>query len=254
MSADVFYRTSAVATGRRDGHARSEDAEALVAGANQICPYSNATRNNRCRPDRRLNPTLERSTAMQHYTSNSRAGQSQTWLRNYYAVRFAVAALWVASAFTVARGMPHIAVAMLIAYPLWDALANYIDARSNGGLATNRTQAINAIVSIVAAIGVAAAAKAGMNAMLAVFGSWALLSGLMQLATGVRRWKTYGAQWAMILSGAQSVLAGVFMVKIAAGVQVADTLARVAPYAGFGAFYFLVSTLDLSQGVTVGVI
>lgn len=46
MSADVFYRTSAVATGGRDGRARSEDAEALVAAANQICPYSNATRNN----------------------------------------------------------------------------------------------------------------------------------------------------------------------------------------------------------------
>ena len=50
----------------------------------------------------------------------------------------------------------------------------------------------------------------------------------------------------MILSGAQSVLAGVFMVKMATGAPVIDTLTRVAPYAGFGAFYFLVSALWLT--------
>src|SRR5690242_6510042 len=125
----------------------------------------------------------------------SAVATAQTWLRNYYAVRFAVAAGWVLAAFTLAKGMPHLAIAMLIAYPLWDALANLIDVRSNGGFRKNRTQAINSAVSILAAIGVAAGAANGMNAMLAVFGAWALLSGLMQLATGVRRWKTYGAQW-----------------------------------------------------------
>jgi len=181
---------------------------------------------------------------MQKQISNTSVGQ--TWLRNYYAVRFAVAAVWVLAAFTLAKGMPHLAIAMLIAYPLWDALANLVDARSNGGLSKNRTQAINSAVSILAAIGVAAGAAVGMNAMLAVFGGWALLSGLMQLATGVRRWKTYGAQWAMILSGAQSILAGIIMFKMALGAPVADTLIRVAPYAGFGAFYFLISAIWLT--------
>jgi uncharacterized membrane protein HdeD (DUF308 family) len=142
--------------------------------------------------------------------------------------------------------MPRLAVVMLVAYPLWDALANFVDARSNGGFSSNRTQAINVGVSILAAAGVAAGASVGMNAMLLVFGAWALLAGLMQLATGVRRWKRYGAQWAMILSGAQSVLAGVFMVKMATDGQVIDVLTRVAPYAGFGAFYFLVSALWLT--------
>lgn len=176
----------------------------------------------------------------------SKSGAGQAWLRNYYAVRFAVAAAWVAAAFTLAKGMPHLAVAMLIAYPLWDALANLADARSNGGFAANRTQAVNVGVSTLAAVGVAAGARLGMSAMLAVFGAWALLSGLMQLATGVRRWKAYGAQWAMILSGAQSTLAGLFMVKMATGGHVIDTLTRVAPYAGFGAFYFLISAIWLT--------
>jgi len=183
---------------------------------------------------------------MQQHVSNVRASQGQTWLRNYYAVRFAVAAVWVATAFTLAKGMPALAVVMLIAYPLWDALANLVDARSNGGLANNRTQAVNVGVSSLAALGVAAGAAIGMNAMLAVFGAWALLAGLLQLATGVRRWKRYGAQWVMILSGAQSVLAGVFMVWMAEGAPVIDTVSRVAPYAGFGAFYFLVSAIWLT--------
>ncbi len=183
---------------------------------------------------------------MQQQDSKITAGQGQTWLRNYYAVRFAVAAVWVAAAFTLAKALPPLAVAMLVAYPLWDAAANLVDARRNGGLANNRTQAINVAISTLAAIGLAAGAVVGMNAMLAVFGLWALIAGLLQLATGVRRWKTYGAQWAMILSGAQSMLAGVFMVKMATGAPVIDTLTRVAPYAGLGAFYFLISAVWLT--------
>jgi hypothetical protein len=182
---------------------------------------------------------------MQERISKTREGQGQTWLRNYYAVRFVVAAAWVAAAFTLAKALPPLAVAMLIVYPLWDAAANLADARFNGGLAKNRTQAINVGVSILTAIGVAAGAVVGMNAMLGVFGLWALVAGLLQLATGVRRWKAYGAQWAMILSGAQSALAGGFFAKMAAGAQV-DALTTVAPYAAFGAFYFLVSALWLT--------
>jgi osmotically inducible protein OsmC len=41
MSVNILYRTSAIATGGRDG-----DAQRLVDTAHQICPYSNATRNN----------------------------------------------------------------------------------------------------------------------------------------------------------------------------------------------------------------
>ncbi|HEY9235666.1 MAG TPA: DUF308 domain-containing protein [Phenylobacterium sp.] len=182
---------------------------------------------------------------MQDKVSQTRMAQRRTWLRNYYAVRFMAAAVWVVVAFTLAKALPPLAVVMLIAYPLWDALANLADARLNGGLAKNRTQAINVVVSLLTAIGVAVGGVVGMNAMLAAFGLWAFVAGLLQLATGVRRWKSYGAQWAMILSGAQSALAGAFFVKMAGGAQV-DTLTTVAPYAAFGAFYFLVSALWLT--------
>ncbi|WP_322417281.1 DUF308 domain-containing protein [Mesorhizobium huakuii] len=175
----------------------------------------------------------------------SRAPSSNGWLKNYYYLRFAVSAAWVAAAFTVAKSSPPLAAAMLVAYPAWDALANYIDARRTGGLGRNKSQLLNFAVSIVATVAVAIALGHSMNAVLSVYGVWATVSGLFQLLTAVRRWKTNGAQWAMILSGAQSALAGVFFVRMAGGTE-AIGIANVAPYAAFGAFYFLVSAVWLS--------
>ncbi len=49
----------------------------------------------------------------------------------------------------------------------------------------------------------------------------------------------------MVLSGAQSALAGGFFIKSAAA-PAAPVIAIVAPYAAFGAFYFLVSAILLA--------
>nr|WP_246688696.1 MULTISPECIES: DUF308 domain-containing protein [unclassified Mesorhizobium] len=173
------------------------------------------------------------------------APSSNAWLKSYYYLRFAVSAAWVALAFTVAKSNPPLAAIMLVAYPAWDALANYVDARRAGGLGRNRSQLLNVVVSLVAAIAIAIALALGMNAVLAVYGIWAIVAGAFQLLTAARRWKTSGAQWAMILSGAQSALAGLFFVKMAGGTE-AIGIANVAPYAAFGAFYFLVSAVWLS--------
>ncbi|MEI9406938.1 DUF308 domain-containing protein [Mesorhizobium argentiipisi] len=175
----------------------------------------------------------------------NRAQSSSDWLKSYYYLRFAVSAAWVAVAFTAAKSVPPLAAVMLVAYPLWDALANYVDAQRSGGLGRNQSQLLNFVVSIVTAIAVAIALGRSMNAVLAVYGVWAVVSGAFQLVTALRRWKTNGAQWAMILSGAQSALAGLFFVKMAGGAE-AIGIANVAPYAAFGAFYFLVSAVWLS--------
>jgi hypothetical protein len=167
------------------------------------------------------------------------------WLKTYYYLRFAVSAVWVALAFTVARAVPPLAAAMLVAYPAWDALANYLDASRSGGLTRNKSQMLNFVVSIATAVAVAATLPQGMHAVLQIFGVWAVLSGLFQLITGVRRWKSFGAQWAMILSGAQSGLAGAFMLSKAAG-PAPVSIADIAPYAAFGAFYFLISAVSLT--------
>jgi hypothetical protein len=49
----------------------------------------------------------------------------------------------------------------------------------------------------------------------------------------------------MILSGMQSILAGGFMLKMAGGSELVG-IANIAPYAAFGAFYFLVSAVWLT--------
>lgn len=161
-------------------------------------------------------------------------------LARYYLVRAIVAGAWVAAAVAISRSSGTAAALLLVSYPAWDALANWFDAHGSGGLRTNPTQALNVAVSVVAAIAVAVALPLSMNAVLAVFGIWAIAAGLAQLITGVRRWRTFGAQWAMILSGAQSMLAGVFFAAQAGHARI-PTILDVAPYAAFGAFYFLVS-------------
>lgn len=173
------------------------------------------------------------------------AASSSDWLKRYYFLRFGVSVAWVAAAFVIGQSAPPIAAILLIAYPAWDAIANYLDAWRSGGLARNKSQMLNFLVSIVTTAAVALALGRGMGAVLAVFGVWAALSGLLQLVTAVRRWKSHGAQWAMILSGAQSALAGGFMIKIAGGPDPLS-IANIAPYAAFGAFYFLVSAVWLT--------
>ncbi|MEE4453376.1 DUF308 domain-containing protein [Novosphingobium resinovorum] len=170
---------------------------------------------------------------------------NRDWLKTYYFLRFAISAIWVALAFTVAKALPPLAAVMLVAYPAWDALANYLDASRSGGLARNMSQLLNLVVSVLTAIAVATTISHGMHAVLQIFGVWAVLSGLFQLITGVRRWKSYGAQWAMILSGAQSGLAGAHMLSKAAGTAPVS-IADIAPYAAFGAFYFLISAVSLT--------
>jgi uncharacterized membrane protein HdeD (DUF308 family) len=177
---------------------------------------------------------------------------SSGWLKRYYIARFLFSTAWVALAFTVAKDSPAIAAVMLVIYPVWDALANLVDGQRSGGLARNKTQLLNFIVSGLTALAVGATLGRSMGAVVEVFGVWAALSGLLQVATAVRRWKSFGAQWAMILSGAQSALAGVLFVH-RAGTPDISALTTVAPYAAVGAFYFLVSGIwlivsDLRRG------
>ncbi len=173
-----------------------------------------------------------------------KTGQER-WLRTYYFLRAAVSVIWVGAVFTLAAHAPVIAAVLLVAYPAWDALANGIDASRTGGLGRNPTQMINLLVSGATALAVGFALTRGMNWVLGVFGAWAILSGLLQLATAIRRWKSAGAQWAMVLSGAQSALAGAFFILQAKGPS-PSPLMTVGGYAAVGAVYFLVSAVWLS--------
>ena len=170
--------------------------------------------------------------------------EQENWLNRYYYVRAAFSALWLIAAITIGKSSAAASALLLIGYPAWDALANFIDGKRSGGLARNRTQLVNVLVSLGVTLALAVSLP-DMHRVLGVFGAWAILSGLLQLGTALRRWKSHGAQWAMILSGAQSALAGAFFISQAQA-PAEPSIATVAGYAGFGAFYFLVSALSLS--------
>lgn len=162
------------------------------------------------------------------------------WLKQYYFARAAFSIVWVAAVYAIGKHNASAAALLFLIYPLWDTVANVVDARRSGGLRSNPTQALGAAVSLVTTVGVGLALRDGMNAALVVFGVWASLSGVLQLATGARRWKRVGAQWAMILSGMQSALAGAHFIQRGVEAHPYDVTV-IAPYAAFGAFYFLVS-------------
>ncbi|MGP4753410.1 DUF308 domain-containing protein [Agrobacterium pusense] len=176
--------------------------------------------------------------------SRAARGNDQ-WLKQYYFTRAAFSVLWVAAALTAGRHSFAVAAALLIIYPAWDAIANVIDATRSGGLAANRSQAINVAASSVMTIAVILALTMNMNWVLGAFGLWAIFSGLLQLGTAVRRRKTNGGQWAMILSGGQSSVVGALFIFQAQMPQ-EPSIATVAGYAGVGAFYFLVSAIWLT--------
>jgi uncharacterized membrane protein HdeD (DUF308 family) len=96
-------------------------------------------------------------------------------------------------------------------------------------------------------VAVIVALTMSMNWVLGAFGLWAIFSGLLQLSAAIRRWKTNGGQWAMILSGGQSAVAGAFFIA-QAQMPEAPSIANLAGYAGLGAFYFLVSAVWLTVG------
>ncbi|MBR8073617.1 DUF308 domain-containing protein [Burkholderia cenocepacia] len=168
----------------------------------------------------------------------------EQWLKRYYFSRAAFSLVWVALAFAVGRQSAAGAAVLLVVYPAWDALANFVDLSRSGGMAANRTQAVNVAISAVTTLAVFPALNAGMHAVLTVFGVWAILSGVLQLGTAVRRWKLAGAQWVMILSGAQSALAGLFFI-VQSHAPMPPAIVKIAGYAGVGALYFLISAIWL---------
>lgn len=180
-----------------------------------------------------------------HTIAHSPAPIASGWLKRYYFTRFAFSVAWVVIAFSVASSVPTLAAIMLIIYPAWDAIANFLDAQRSGGLGRNKSQLFNIIVSILTTLAVAIALGSSLNSVLVIFGIWAGFSGIFQLATAVGRWKSVGAQWVMILSGVQSALAGVFMIVMAYGTEPVG-IANIVPYAAFGAFYFAVSAIWLT--------
>jgi uncharacterized membrane protein HdeD (DUF308 family) len=99
---------------------------------------------------------------------------------------------------------------------------------------------VNVAISLFAAAGLAVTGASGIPGVLRVWGTWAIVSGLVQLGVGVVR-RGMDGQWPMILSGAISVLAGATFIAQADADGAMVTV--LAGYAAIGGVFFLVSAL-----------
>ncbi|MFE3036427.1 DUF308 domain-containing protein [Streptomyces canus] len=172
-------------------------------------------------------------------------------LRSLHLIRVVFSLVWVALVLTTSASLVStdrptaIAGLLLVIYPLWDVIATLLERRLAGTGSTQRVSAVNMALGLAATAGMIIAVFSDIRTALLVFGVWALLSGAVQLVVAIRRRRTVGAQWPMIISGAQSVLAGA---TIAAGSGSATSgLSTVAGYSAFGAFWFLVSVVALNN-------
>src|ERR1700761_5587768 len=75
--------------------------------------------------------------------------REERWLKSYYSARAIFSAIWVALAFAIGKHATADVAALLVIYPAWDALANFIDMSRSGGAGENRTQVINIVVSAI---------------------------------------------------------------------------------------------------------
>ncbi|GLY55145.1 hypothetical protein [Lentzea sp. NBRC 102530] len=164
-------------------------------------------------------------------------------LRTLYFVRFGFAIVWATLLFVTGSEIGLVSGTLLVLYPLFDVAAIVIDSRTSRGKASLALYA-NIAVSLAAAAGLAFAVSSGIPAVLRVWGAWAVVSGVAQLAVALVR-RGMGGQWPMILSGGISTLAGTSFV-LQAGAEGA-TLSNLAGYAAIGGVFFLVSALRLRR-------
>lgn len=158
-------------------------------------------------------------------------------LRGLYFVRFVFAAAWAGTFAAIGSSLDAASIALLILYPAFDVAAAAFDARTS----RNPVLYANMGISTAAAIGLAFAAADGIPAVVGVWGVWAIVAGLVQLFLALKR-RRLGGQWAMILSGGISVIAGASFLGQASG---ATSMTLCAGYAGLGGLFFLISAVRL---------
>ncbi|MGW3288695.1 hypothetical protein ACWDR3_29055 [Streptomyces sp. NPDC001002] len=170
-------------------------------------------------------------------------------LRRLYVVRFVFAAVWAVLLLVSGSDLTVAARVLLFVYPAFDVVAAVVDARSARTDGPVKGLYVNIAVSSLAAVGVAIAGASGTADVLRVWGAWAVVSGLVQLLVGVAR-RPMGGQWAMIVSGGISVLAGASFIRSAS--QDAPSLGALAGYAILGGIFFLVSAFRLTRSTRRG--
>ncbi|MEV6338499.1 DUF308 domain-containing protein [Nocardia vinacea] len=155
-----------------------------------------------------------------------------------YLSRGVLAIAW-AVAFAAAHAtLNAVAILLLVAYPLLDAVSSLLDYRAVPDGPERRVTALNGALSAVITVALGIAGTIGAAAVLGVFGVWAVLSGAAQLVVGFRRrGPVLGKQWPTLISGGLSFLVGVTYVAQATGPS--PSLDVLSIYATGGGVFFI---------------
>jgi uncharacterized membrane protein HdeD (DUF308 family) len=159
-------------------------------------------------------------------------------LRGLVAIAWAVVFAVTADSLTTGVGV------LLVLYPLIDAVASAIDARGQQGSARQFLE-LNAVVSLLAAVALGIAATGDEGDVLAVFGVWALLTGVAQLVVAIRRRAIFGMQWPLLLAGGGSTIFGVAFLVMSGSDD--PELRMVAFYAAGGGVEFVIQAWLLAR-------
>lgn len=181
------------------------------------------------------------TSASQSFVQASQAGQG---LRNLYFVRALFSAIWVTSMFLVGISKPEIGAWLLVIYPAWDVLATLVELRVQTDTRAQFAHYLNLASSLLATIGFALALNSDISTRIILFGIWALVAGLIQLFVGLARRRQLSGQWPIIVSGAQSSLAGIAFILMAGSPDMG--LGSLAGYSAVGAVYFLISAIRMT--------
>ena len=168
----------------------------------------------------------------------------QSHTLHVFVVRGVLAIAWAAVFAAVSESLTTGVGVLLVLYPLLDAGASLIDAQRQQGSARQLLLA-DATVSAIAAIGLGIAATGSHEDVLAVFGAWALISGLAQFVVALRRGARFGKQWPMLFAGIGSILFGIGF--IAAATRNNPPLEMIAIYAATGGADFLIEAWLLAR-------
>jgi uncharacterized membrane protein HdeD (DUF308 family) len=184
-----------------------------------------------------------RSFCLPVYERDLMADASTTkGLRDLYYVRFGFAIVWAGLVVLAASTLTPVSIALLVIYPLFDVAAAVIDFRSSGAARPRVLLYLTMALSLLAAVGLAVAAD--IPSVLRVWGAWAIAAGVVQLIVAIRRYRL-GGQWAMILSGGISAVAGASFILQAQGASA--SLTNLAGYATLGGVFFLISAIRLHR-------